>query len=165
MTTKERSFLCKWESVSRISSTYYKSYVVVDSDKPVELLLVFSALSNWREGGQDTHRCHLPTPIKSHYSRMSSPGGGGRPSISVSLVSDQQQRSASPSSIPEPISVEVNSTHESDPPQRRKEGRNKVLSASLVMEIYSWRNAQFGEPVLQVSTTGVKGATYSIPEG
>lgn len=151
---------------------------VVDSATSVDLLFVFASLSNWREGGRDTHRCHLSAPIKNRSSRAFSPY---RPSVSISVVSDQQC-TLSPSSTPdqggqsgEPPSsgsVAASKGMAEDggggapaPEQEVQRGRNKILCGSLVMETYSWRSAQFGEPVLQISTTGVKGSLFSLPPG
>lgn len=144
---------------------------VVDSVDPVKLLFVFSSLSNWRECGKDTHRCFLSAPTKDNKSRPD------RPSISV--VSDQQGPTT-PSSTPdqgqrtEPASagskgaVAVVGEEDQSTPGNEQEGhrgRNKILNGSLVVETYLWRSAQFGKPVLQVATTGVKGALFSVPPG
>lgn len=145
----------------------------MDSVEPVEFLFVFSSLSNWREGGKDTHRCYLSAPIKNNRSRAFSPY---RPSVSISVVSDQQVPTT-PSSTPdqgqrtEPASAgskglavdEGRSTP--GPEQEGRRGRNKILSGSLVVETYSWRSVQFGDPVLQMATTGVKGALFTVPPG
>lgn len=149
---------------------------VVDSVEPVDLLFVFTSLSNWREGGKDTHR-YLSAPIKNHRSCAFSPY---RPSVSISVVSDQQGPTT-PSSTPdqgqrtEPASagsmagkgVAAGEEGQSTPgPEHEgRKGRNKILNGSLVVETYSWRSAQFGDPVLQMATTGVKGALFSVPPG
>ena len=137
---------------------------------PVELLFVFSSLSNWREGGKDTHRCHLSGPVTKRPSRGASPAY--RPSIAVSGMSDHR-RPSSPSSTPDTLLPPVEQAEENTSIVEREgggsatrgDGTTKVLSGSLVMETYSWRTARFGSPVLQVSTTGVKGAVFSLPAG
>ena len=149
---------------------------VVDSVEPVELLFVLSSLSNWREGGKDTHRCYLSAPTKENKSR--GPLSPCRPSVSISVVFDQQGPTT-PSSTPdqgqhaEPAcagSKGAAVAGEEDQPTPGTEhegykGRDKILNGSLVVETYSWRSVQFGEPVLQMATTGVKGALFSVPPG
>ena len=135
----------------------------MDSPNPIDLIFVFSSLSNWREGGKDTHRCHLSAPINTH---MSNRFSHYRPSISVSVVSE---RPLTPSSTPD-TTLPVDGVSKGEESQtaeggEARRGRNKVLCGSLVVETYCWSSMQFGDPVLQISTTGVKGATFVLPPG
>ena len=146
--------------------------LVVDSTSPVELLFVFSSLSNWREGGKDTHRFQLSRPSSHPPRRGSSPAY--RPTVAVSVMSDQQ-RPPTPStpstlhpteentSMIEGEGGGVSSRRVSSAMRRSIIG--KILPGNLVMETYSWRTARFGDPVLQVATTGINGATFSLPAG
>jgi hypothetical protein len=144
----------------------------MDNVKPVDLTFVFSSLSNWREGGKDTHRCYLSGPMKNNRSRVFSPH---RPSVSISAVSDQPGPT-SPSSTPDPgqhtepasgstVSKCAATGEEGQSTPGTEHGRSKILNGSLVVETYSWRSAQFGEPVLQIATTGIKGALFPVPPG
>ena len=138
----------------------------------MELLLVFSSLSNWRENGRDTHRCHVPGPTSNRPSRGFSPASY-RPAIAIPILSDQRQ--FTPCSTPDTLfpveqTEETASVVEGESSRgasagSKRAGMSKILSGSLVMETYSWRTAKFGDPVLLMSTTGVKGAVFSLPAG
>lgn len=140
---------------------------VVDSSYPISMHFVFSSLSNWREGGKDTHRCHLSAPT--HTRGLPQRSSHYRPSISISAASDQHL--TTPCSTPDTLQpmeaggemlvLEGSGGGEA----KRAGGRNKILCGSLVVETSSWSSAQFGDPVLRVSTTGIKGALFSLPAG
>lgn len=141
---------------------------VVDSPDPINLLFVFTSLSNWREGGKDTHRYPLSGPSSKHLSQGFNLNG---PSISVSAVSDL--RPMTPSSTQDPLQPAETGSGPAKGDEvfisaeggEVRQGKSKVLCGSLVVETYSWMSTQLGDPVLQISTTGIKGEELSLPPG
>ena len=123
---------------------------MVDSVDPVELLFVFSSLSNWREGDKDTNLC-TPSKQVSACSPTTSPEGTQPPvseqKITIDHISDGAK---SDSSLVE---------------NELQKMKKHILPGRLVVQTYCWRTVQFGDPVLQISTTGTKGAELPLPPG
>ena len=131
-------------------------FTVIDSVDPVDLQFVFTSLSNWREGGKDT-KIH-PSSSTNIVPTLQFDQAAVSPSVSyapLSVTEQQQKQVAELMPAIDKSELSVPSCGEV----------KRVLPGSLVMETYSWKTVQFGEPVLRISTTGTKGTILSLPPG
>lgn len=130
-------------------------FVVVDSVNPVELLFVFSSLSNWREGDRDTSSStptNLPLMV------------GHRSTTTPSTSSPDENQVSEHKMATDHISDGAKSDSSLSESEMQKR-RRCILPGRLVVQTHSWRTVQFGDPVLRISTTGTKGATIRLPPG
>ena len=152
----------------------------MDNVEPTELLFIFSSLSNWKEGGKDTH---VFTPPR--YPPGSNTADAPQVHVAVSPVSpaaanhsphqatfttpNHQALTLSSMRPQNSSSTEQQSTglgvkgDKSDLEVQQR--RRTILCGSLVVETYSWQTIQFGNPVLRVNTTGTQGHLVSLPPG
>ena len=152
----------------------------MDNVEPTELLFIFSSLSNWKEGGKDTHVFTPPryppgsniadapqvhvvvspvspaaTATAHHSPHQATSTTPNHQALTLSSMQPQNSSSA------EQQSMDFGVKGDLEVQQRRR----TILCGSLVVETYSWQTVQFGNPVLRVNTTGTQGHLVSLPPG
>ena len=154
----------------------YYIIAVVDSVDEVTLLFVFSSLSNWREGDKDTNlytssdftsSCSTPINLPAHSSiafsasleKTKFPASNSSQAVSK-VTTDSDAKVAKPAADPNYGAPSSGSSLAG-----AQEKKQYILPGRLVVQKFSWRTVQFGDPVLRISTTGTKGVAITLPPG